>query len=54
MNTILLAIRKPGQLTCTWVPTGDPRAPLVCIWKEADHFAARRGLGHPQPAVQIM
>jgi hypothetical protein len=36
MNIILSAIRNPGQLTCAWVPTGDSRTPLVCVWKEAD------------------
>jgi hypothetical protein len=35
MNIILSAIRSPGQLTCAWVPTGDSRTPLVCVWKEA-------------------
>jgi hypothetical protein len=35
MNTILSAIRSPRQLTCFWVPTGDSRTPLVCVWKEA-------------------
>jgi hypothetical protein len=35
MNIILSATRNPGQLTCAWVPTGDSRTPLVCVWKEA-------------------
>jgi hypothetical protein len=25
----------PGQLTCAWVPTGNPRNPLVCVWVES-------------------
>jgi hypothetical protein len=35
MNLVLSAIRNPTRLTCTWVPTGNARAPLACIWKEA-------------------
>jgi hypothetical protein len=35
MNNILSAIRNSGQLTCAWVPTGDSRTHLVCVWKEA-------------------
>jgi hypothetical protein len=35
MNNILFAIRKPNRLTCVWVPTGDARTPLICVWKEA-------------------
>jgi hypothetical protein len=34
MNTVLSAIGNHGRLTCAWVPTGNPRTPLVCIWKE--------------------
>lgn len=35
MNISRSAIRTPAQLTCVWVPTGDARRPLMCVWKEA-------------------
>jgi uncharacterized membrane protein YhiD involved in acid resistance len=35
VNNILSAIRNPNRLTCAWVPTGDARTPLICVWKEA-------------------
>ena len=33
MNIVLSVIRNLLRLTCAWVPTGDPRAPLARIWK---------------------
>jgi hypothetical protein len=42
MNITLSAIRNPGQLTCAWVPTGNSRTPLVCVWREASTFLAGR------------
>jgi hypothetical protein len=36
MNNKLLSIRKPGRVTCAWVPTGDIRMPLACVWVEAE------------------
>ena len=36
MNNKLLTIRKIEGLTCAWVPTGDIRTPLACVWVEAD------------------
>jgi hypothetical protein len=35
MNNTLFAIRKPGRMTCAWIPTGDSKAPLVRVWFEA-------------------
>jgi len=23
---------RAGRLTCHWVPTGDPKMPLTCVW----------------------
>jgi hypothetical protein len=40
MNSILSAIRKPGQLTCAWVPTGNAKMPLVCVWNQASSTLA--------------
>jgi hypothetical protein len=40
MNNKLLTIRKTGRLTCVWVPTGNIRTPLACVWVEADTFHA--------------
>ena len=36
MNNILLTTRKTGRITCNWVPTGDPRTPLACVWTDAE------------------
>jgi hypothetical protein len=33
MNKLHL-IRKTVRLNCTWVPTGDPKTPLACVWTE--------------------
>jgi hypothetical protein len=38
MNNKPLTIRKAGRLTCVWVPTGDIRTPLACVWVKADTF----------------
>jgi len=29
MNDVL---RENGRLVCSWVATGDPKAPLACAW----------------------
>jgi hypothetical protein len=31
---VFSAIRNPGRLSCAWVPTGNLRTPLACVWKE--------------------
>jgi hypothetical protein len=36
MNNKLFTIRKTGRMTCTWVSTGDAKAPLACVWVEAE------------------
>jgi hypothetical protein len=36
MNNKLLTIRKAARVTCAWVPTGDIRTPLACVWVDAD------------------
>jgi len=28
-------VQKTVLLTCIWVPTGNPRMPLVCVWTES-------------------
>jgi hypothetical protein len=28
-------VQKTVLLTCTWVPTGDPRMPIACVWMES-------------------
>ena len=33
MNQIYL-IRKTQRLSCIWVPTGDIKRPLACVWLE--------------------
>ena len=34
MNKLYL-IRQTARLSCTWVPTGDAKRPLACIWAAA-------------------
>jgi hypothetical protein len=36
MNNILLTTRKTGRMTCAWVPTGNPKMPLTCVWIDAE------------------
>ena len=31
----ILTLHLPARLTCTWVSTGNPRNPLVCVWAES-------------------
>ena len=30
----LYLIRQTARLSCTWVPTGDAKRPLACVWVE--------------------
>ena len=30
----VLTLQKSRRLTCVWVPTGNPRMPLACVWLE--------------------
>jgi hypothetical protein len=35
MNNKIYLIRlrqRTGRLTCNWVPTGDKKMPLACVW----------------------
>jgi hypothetical protein len=35
------AIRNPVRMVCAWIPTGDYKTPLACVWSEtADPRAA--------------
>jgi len=35
MNKLHL-VCKTVRLSCTWLPTGDPRRPLTCVWAETN------------------
>jgi hypothetical protein len=37
----VLTFKKAGRLTCAWLPTGDPRHPLTCIWTVDPRSAAK-------------
>jgi len=51
MNNTLFAIRNPGRMICTWIPTGDSKTPLVCVWFEtSDPRAASKMSSHKEPA----
>jgi hypothetical protein len=39
MTNKILTLQSVGRLTCAWVPTGNPRNPLACVWAET---AARK------------
>lgn len=32
MNNNLHLIQKSTPLSCTWIPTGDIKRPLACVW----------------------
>jgi hypothetical protein len=32
MYNNILALQNSPRLTCVWVPTGNLRMPLVCVW----------------------
>lgn len=32
--------RTTDRLICVWVPTGNPRMPLTCVWLEDKHYPA--------------
>jgi hypothetical protein len=34
MYNNILTLPKPGRMTCAWVPTGNPKMPLACVWVE--------------------
>jgi hypothetical protein len=36
MNKIFPTIRKTGRITCAWVPTGNAKSPLACVWREVE------------------
>jgi hypothetical protein len=36
MNNTLFAIRNPARMICAWIPTGDSKTPLFCVWLDAD------------------
>ena len=41
MKKNLYLVQKPVRLTCAWVPTGDAKKPLVCVWgTSATHSVA--------------
>jgi hypothetical protein len=35
MTNNILTLQRAGRLTCAWVPTGNPRNPLACVWADA-------------------
>jgi hypothetical protein len=43
MNTKLFIVEKPARLTCIWVPTGDPRTPLVRQWMSTPSLDDQEG-----------
>ena len=36
MNKKIYSLPDTGRLICTWVPTGDKRIPLACVWIQAE------------------
>jgi hypothetical protein len=34
MKNNLIVIQNSSNLTCLWVPTGNSRNPLACVWVE--------------------
>jgi hypothetical protein len=42
MTNNILTLRMPARLTCVWVPTGNPRKPLACVWVDPNAHAASK------------
>jgi hypothetical protein len=40
MNNTLFAIRNRGRMRCAWIPSGDSRSPLICVWLETGYPGA--------------
>jgi hypothetical protein len=36
MKNNLYLVQKTVRLTCNWVPTGDAKRPLECVWVESE------------------
>jgi hypothetical protein len=36
MYNKLQLIRKTPRLICSWLPTGDAKKPLACVWAESE------------------
>ena len=34
MKNKLIVIQNSSNLTCLWIPTGNSRNPLACVWVE--------------------
>jgi hypothetical protein len=32
MKKTLYLVRNKAHLTCTWLPTGNAKRPLACVW----------------------
>jgi hypothetical protein len=39
-NKIVSIARQSNRLICVWVPTGNPRIPLTCVWFQEQHYPA--------------
>jgi hypothetical protein len=40
MKDTLHLVQDTFHLTCKWVPTGDERKPLACVWTEPKNAQA--------------
>ncbi len=38
--------RTTDRLICVWVPTGNPRMPLTCVWLNDKHYPANCIVGY--------
>jgi hypothetical protein len=52
MKNILLTTPKTRRLACVWVPTGNARAPLACVWIDSEPSLAvsQEKLSSPEEA----
>jgi hypothetical protein len=55
-NKIVSIARESERLICVWVPTGNPRMPLTCVWLQNQHYPAgcivRHSSMQQAPAMQ--
>ena len=48
MKNKLRLVQKTVCLTCNWVPTGNPKIPLACVWTGSNARASLFPLHPPR------
>jgi hypothetical protein len=53
MKNKLVLIRNTVRLNCVWVPTGDVKKPLACVWVKAQKQQADSNAGAQDETVGV-